>query len=142
MSNFGMFQPEMLMTGAAPCRSAELQVTVRVWDSPGNKVMSLPVQIADGSSLSPGSSPPEDVPRRMSARTRNATAEPEVFVIVTVVSRSAPAGPAWSTVAAVAETPPCGSVRRPVGSAYWVIVACGWPSVLDQSTTSGVVDSQ
>ena len=47
MSILGMFGPETLMTGVAPCRSAEFQVTVSVCDSPGNSVMSLFCQIED-----------------------------------------------------------------------------------------------
>ena len=109
-SIFGTFQPDTLTTGVAPCRSAEFQVTVSVCDSPGNSVMSLPCQIEDCSSLSPDSSWPPAVPRRTSARSRNATVDGEVLVIVTVVSRSAPSGPAWLTVVAVAVTDDCGSV--------------------------------
>src|SRR5215470_16488419 len=107
MSNLLRFQPEMLTTGVAPCKSAEFQVTVRVCDSPGNSVMSLFCQIDDCSSLSPASSWPPAVPRRTSARSRNATVELDVFVIVTVVARSAPLGPGWLTVVAVAVTDVC-----------------------------------
>ena len=42
------------------------------------------------------------VPRRTSARMRNATVDDEVLVTVTVVARSAPPGPATAEVAAVA----------------------------------------
>src|SRR6266853_5745685 len=52
--------------------------------------MSLSCQSEDCSSLSPDSSWPLAVPRRTSARSRNETADDEVFVIVTVVARSAP----------------------------------------------------
>src|SRR4051812_31114859 len=72
-SVFGMFQPETLSTGAAPFRSDECQVTEMVWDSPGHRVMSLPFHSDDWSSLSPGSSRPVKVPRRMSARRKKAT---------------------------------------------------------------------
>src|SRR5215469_867740 len=98
------FQPESVTTGVAPFRSDELYVTVRVCDSPGNSVMALPCQIEDCSSLSPDCSPPVAVPRRTSARRKNATAEDEVLVTVTVVARSAPSGPACRAVLAVAET--------------------------------------
>src|SRR5690349_5334474 len=102
MSILGTFQPETLTTAVAPCRSAEFQVTVSVCDSPGNRVMSLFCQSEDCSSLSPDSSWPVAVPRRTSARSRNATVEADVLVIVTVVARSAPSGPAWVTVWEVA----------------------------------------
>ena len=93
-------------------------MTVRVCDSPGNSVMSLSCQIEDCSSLSPDSSWPLAVPRRTSARSKNATVEDEVLVIVTVVARSAPSGPACWAVVAVAEIDDCGSVCRPVRFAY------------------------
>src|SRR6266566_4805475 len=128
MSILATFQPDTLTTAVAPCRSAEFQVTVSVCDSPGNSVMSLFCQSEDCSSLSPASSWPLAVPRRMSARSRNATVEAEVLVIVTVL--------------AVAVTEEAGSVCSPVRFAYWETVPCGWPSVLDQFTTSGWVDSQ
>src|SRR5262249_39468376 len=123
-------------------KSAEFQVTVSVCDSPGNSVMSLFCQSEDCSSLSPDSSWPVAVPRRTSARSRNATVEAEVLVIVTVVARSAPLGPAWLTVLEVAVMVEAGSVCSPVRFAYWDTVPCGAPSVLDQSTTSGWVESQ
>ena len=129
MSILGTFQPDTLTTAVAPCRSAEFQVTVSVCDSPGKSVMSLPCQIEDRSSLSPGSSWPLAVPRRTSALSRKATVDEEVLVIVTVVARSAPSGPAWLTVLAVAETDDCGSVCSPVRLAYCDTVPCGWPSV-------------
>ena len=47
MSTVPAFQPETLITGVAPCRSAELYVTVRVCDSPGNSVTSLSRQVED-----------------------------------------------------------------------------------------------
>src|SRR5215469_8477545 len=81
MSILGRFQPDTLITGVAPCRSAEEYVTVSVCDSPGNKVMSLPCQIADCNSLSPLSSVPLAVPRRTSARMRNATVDAEVVAV-------------------------------------------------------------
>src|SRR5207302_3828048 len=142
MSILGTFHPATLTTAVAPCRSAEFQVTVSVWDSPGNSVMSLFCQIEDCSSLSPASSWPLAVPRRMSARSRKATVEPEVLVIVTVVARSAPSGPARLTVPEVAVTDEAGSVCSPVRFAYWLRVPCGWPRVLLQFTTSAWVDSQ
>src|SRR5215472_10595311 len=142
MSILGTFQPDTLTTAVAPCKSAEFQVTVSVCDSPGNSVMSLFCQSEDCSSLSPDSSWPPGVPRRTSARSRNATVEPEVLVIVTVVARSAPSGPAWLTVLEVAVTVEFGSVCSPVRFAYWERVPCGWPSVFVQFTTSGWVDSQ
>src|SRR5215472_1060940 len=114
MPVLGTFQPDTLTTAVAPCRSAEFQVTVSVCDSPGNSVMSLSCQIDDCSSLSPASSWPDAVPRRTSARSRNATVDADVLVIVTVVARSAPSGPAWLTVVAVAVTEVCGKVCRPV----------------------------
>src|SRR6516162_10537485 len=125
MSILGTFQPDTLTTGVAPCRSAEFQVTVSVWDSPGNSVMSLFCQIEDCSSLSPASSWPVAVPRLMSARSRKAAVELEVLVSVTVVARSAPSGPAWSTVLDVAVTDDCGSVCSPVRLAYCDTVPCG-----------------
>src|SRR5215467_13386841 len=118
MSILGTFQPDTLTTAVAPCRSAEFQVTVSVCDSPGNSVMSLLRQSEDCSSLSPASSWPVAVPRRTSARSKNATVDEDVLVMVTVVARSAPAGPAWVTVLAVAVTDDCGSVSRPVRFAY------------------------
>src|SRR5262249_44776687 len=143
MSSFDTFQPETLTTGVAPCRSAEFQVTVMVCDSPGHRVMSLPVQIEVCSSLSPDSSVPPAVPRRTSARRKNATVGPvELFVIVTVVSRSAPAGPAWLTVVAVAATVAGASPCSPVKFAYDLTDACGLPIVLFQLSTSPVVGSQ
>src|SRR5262245_52347694 len=142
MSVLGRFHPDTLTTGVAPCRSAEFQVTVSVCDSPGNSVMSLFCQIEDGSSLSPGSSWPPAVPRRTSARSRKATVDGEVLVIVTVVARSAPAGPAWVVVVAVAEMDDVGSVCSACRLAYWLSVPFGWPSDLPQFTTSGWVDSQ
>src|SRR6266568_949437 len=110
MSILGTFHPDTLTTGLAPCRSAEFQVTVSVCDSPGNSVMSLFCQIEDCSSLSADSSWPLAVPRRTSARSRNATVDEEVLVIVTVVARSAPAGPACVVVAAVADMAEAGRV--------------------------------
>src|SRR5215475_4576266 len=110
MSILGMFQPDTLTSGVAPCRSAEFQVTVSVCDSPGNSAMSLSCQSEDCSSLSPGNSWPLAVPRRTSARSRKATVDGEVLVIVTVVALSAPAGPAWVVVVAAAETADGGSV--------------------------------
>src|SRR6201988_1655691 len=104
--------------------------------------MSLPCQIDDCSSLSPLSSWPLAVPRRTSARIRKATVDGEVLVIVTVVARSAPSGPGWDAVVAVAEMADCGSVRSDCRLAYCDIVACGWLSVLDQFTASGWVESQ
>src|SRR5262249_37578885 len=142
MSILGTFQPDTLTTAVAPCRSAEFQVTVSVCDSPGNSVMSLFCHSEDCSSLSPDSSWPPAVPRRTSARSRNAAVALEVLVIVTVVARSAPLGPAWLTVLAVAVTEDCARVCRPVRFAYWETLPCGWPRVLDQLTTSGWVDSQ
>src|SRR5258708_35393073 len=85
--------------------------------------MSLPGQSEDCSSLSPGSSWPLAVPRRTSARSRNATADGEVLVTVTVVARSDPAGPACLVVAAVAETREAGSGRRGLRVADWGITA-------------------
>jgi hypothetical protein len=58
MPIFGPFHPETLMTGVAPCRPAELQLTLSASDSPGQSVMSLSFQIKDCSSLSPASSVP------------------------------------------------------------------------------------
>src|SRR5690349_18710349 len=142
MSILGTFQPDRLTTGVAPCRSAEFHATVSVCESPGNSVMSLPCQIEDCSSLSPGSSWPLAVPRRMSALSRKATVDGEVLVIVTVVARSAPPGPGWLAVEAIAEIDDCGSVCSDCRLAYWESVPCGWPSVLVQLTTSGWVDSQ
>src|SRR5215469_4021703 len=114
MSVLGTFHPDTLTTAVAPCRSAEFQVTVSVCDSPGNSVMSLFCQIEDCNSLSPASSWPPAVPRRTSARSRNETLEAEVLVMVTVVARSAPSGPAWVTVEEVTETDEFGSDARPV----------------------------
>src|SRR6266702_5119801 len=130
MSILGTFHPDTLTTGLAPCRSAEFQVTVSVCDSPGNSVMSLSCQIEDWSSLSPASSWPPAVPRRTSARSRNATVDEDGLVIVTVVARSAPPGPDWVTVEAVAEMDDCGSVCKPARFAYCDSVPCGWPRVL------------
>src|SRR5947207_15605061 len=112
MSILGTFQPDRLTTGVAPCRSAEFHVKVSVCDSPGNSVMSLPCQIDDCSSLSPDSSWPLAVPRRMSALSRKATVDEEALVIVTVVARSAPSGPDWLAVDAVAQMDDSDSVCR------------------------------
>jgi hypothetical protein len=135
----GTFQPETLMTGVAPRRSAGRYLTISVCDSPGNSVTSLSCQVEDCSSLSPGSSWPAAVPRRTSARSRNETAEEEVFVIVTAVVRSAPS---CRVVTAVALTEDCGSVRSACRFAYREMTPDGSPSVLAQFTTSGWVDSQ
>jgi hypothetical protein len=62
--------------------------------------------------------------------------------MVTVVARSAPSGPDWVVVEAVADAEDWGSVCSPVRLAYWERVPCGWPSVLAQFTRSGWVDSQ
>src|SRR6516162_2229084 len=113
MSILGTFQPYTLTTAVLPCKSAEFQVTVSVCDSPGNSVMSLFCHSEDCSSLSPDSSWPPAVPRRVAAR-------------------SAPLGPAWLTVLEVAVIEDCGRVCRPVRFAYCEMVPCGWPSVLDQ----------
>jgi len=67
-SILGMFHPDTLTTGVAPCRSAELYVAVRVSDSPGHSVTSLLLQMDDCNSLSPDNSVPDAVPRRTSAR--------------------------------------------------------------------------
>src|SRR5215469_347510 len=142
MSILGTFHPETLTTAVAPCRSAEFHVTVSVCDSPGNSVMSLFCQIEDCSSLSPVSSWPLAVPRRTSARIKKATVDDEVLVIVTVVARSAPSGPACVAVVAVAEMELCGSVCSDCRLAYCDSVPCGWPSVFVQFTTSGWVESQ
>src|SRR6185437_6550611 len=142
MPILGTFQPDRLTTGVAPCRSAEFQVTVSVCDSPGNSVMSLFCHIEDCSSLSPGSSWPPAVPRRTSARSRKATVDGEVLVTVTVVARSAPSGPAWVVVAALAVMADCGSVCSACRLAELEITPTGWPSDLVQLTTSGWVDSQ
>jgi hypothetical protein len=72
--------------------------------------MSLLCHMEDCSSLSPGNSWPLAVPRRTSARSRKAAADAEVLVIVSVVAWSAPSGPGWLTVVAVAVTDGCGSV--------------------------------
>src|SRR6185437_11150976 len=87
------------MMGERPARSDEFQVTTMVCDSPGNRVMSLFCQIDDCNSLSPAAGV-VPVPRRTSARSRNAT-ELELFVSVTVVARSAPSGPDCVAVEAV-----------------------------------------
>src|SRR5215470_10569152 len=103
------------MTGDRPLRSEEFQVTTMDWDSPGNSVMSLFCQIEDCNSLSPAAGV-VPVPRRTSARSRNAT-ELELLVIVTVVARSAPFGPDCVTVLAVTaidDDGMVGSVCRPV----------------------------
>src|SRR5580692_6249339 len=104
--------------------------------------MSLSCQVEDWSSLSPGSSRPPAVPRRTSARSRNATADDDVFLTVTVVARSAPSGPACRTVAAVAEMDDVASVRSAFRFAYVVITPAGLSSVLLQSVASCWVDSQ
>src|ERR1700753_3849216 len=126
MSAFAAFQPETLTTGLAPLRSLECQVTEMVCDSPGHSVMSLPFHSEDCSSLSPGSSRPPGVPRRMSARRKKPTVRAlERLVMVTVVSRSAPSGPLARTVRALALTVAAGRLCRAVRFAYEVIVACG-----------------
>ena len=98
--------------------------------------MSLPCQIEDCSSLSPGRTWPPAVPRRTSARSRNATAEADVSRMVTVVARSAPSGPARRTVAALTETPVRGSVCSAFSRAYWLMMPCGRPSDLAKLVTS------
>src|SRR6266566_7036554 len=143
ISVLAAFQPDTLITGVAPCRSAELYLTVSVSDSPGQSVTSLPDQIEDCSSLSPESSCPPAVPRLTSARRKKPTVgAAEALVIVTVVARSAPAGPAWCVVAAVAVIVACGSVCSCCRLAYWESVPCGLPSVFDQFVTSCWVDCQ
>src|SRR5215467_3270291 len=104
--------------------------------------MSLLCQIEDCSSLSPESSWPLALPRRMSARSKKATVELDALLIVTVVARSAPSGPDWVVVIAEAVTEAFGSDCSDVRFAYCDSVACGWPSVLGQFTTSCWVDSQ
>src|SRR6516162_3426358 len=99
--------------------------------------MSLPCQMELCSSLSPDCRPPVAVPRRTSARRKNATVEDDVFVIVTVVATSAPAGPDWSADVAIAEIVDAGRLFRPVRLAYVLTVPTGLPKVLDQLTTSG-----
>src|SRR6476469_4018759 len=69
----------------------------------------------------------------MSARRKNATVS-DLLVMVT------DADPGLT--ATVAPTRVLGSACRAVRSAYRVIVACGFPWVAAQSTTSGVVDRQ
>src|SRR5271165_3285824 len=104
--------------------------------------MSLSCQIEDCSSLSPDSSPPVAVPRRTSVRSRNATVDDEVLVIVTVVARSAPSGPACCVVVAVAETLDCGNDCKPVRFAYVEMTPAGLSSDLLQFTASFWVESQ
>src|SRR5215469_4498131 len=102
--------------------------------------MSLFCQIDDCSSLSPAAGV-VPVPRRTSARSRNAT-ELELFVKVTVVARSAPFGPACVAVVAVTAIEDDGIVasdRRPVRLAYVEIEPTGWPSALLQLVRSCVV---
>ena len=65
-----------------------------------------------------------------------------MLLIVTVVARSAPSGPACRTVAAVAETPVLGRVCSALRLAYWLMMPCGRSSDLAQLVTSGWVDSQ
>src|SRR6516165_3658886 len=132
MSILDTFHPDTLITGVAPCKSEESYVTVRVFDSPGNRVMSLSGQSEVCSSLSPASSWPLVVPRRTSARSRNATVDDEVFVMVTVVARSAPSGPACRVVVAVAVMDDDGRACKPVRCAYCETVPCGWPRALLQ----------
>jgi hypothetical protein len=139
MSILGTFQPETLMTGLAPRRSARRYLTTSVCDSPGNRVTSLPCQVEDWSSLSPASSWPVAVPRRTSARSRNETADEEVSVIVTAVVRSAPS---CLVVTAVAVTEDGGSFCSACRFAYCEMTPDGSPSVLAQFTASGWVDSQ
>ena len=104
--------------------------------------MSLSLHSADVTWLSPDCSPPPAVPRRRSVRRKNATAEDEVLVTVTVDTRSAPFGPGWFCVLAVALTLPCASECSACRLPNCVMVACGLPSVLPQLTTSAWVDSQ
>src|SRR2546421_10571785 len=121
-----MFHPETLTSGVAPRRSADCQVTVMVCDSPGHRVMSLPFHRDVCSSLSPVSSVPPAVPRRMSVRRKNPTVGVvEVLVMVTVVSRSAPLGPAWFTVVAVAPVVARGGFCRGGRVAYGGSVGVG-----------------
>src|SRR5579863_7207216 len=116
--------------------------------------MSLSLQVIGSTSLSPVSAVPLASPRRTSARTKNATAGfDDGLVIVTLVT-SAPSLPAVVEPAVVepvvVDAAACtGSDGRPcsaVMSAYWVsgapLSACGLPSVLFQSITSGWVESQ
>src|ERR1700754_22027 len=69
----------------------------------------------------------------MSARRKNATVS-DLFVMVTDVLPG--------REVAVASTRVFGSDRRADRSAYRVIVACGFPWVAAQSTTSAFVDRQ
>ena len=62
-------------------------------------------------------------------------------MIVTVVARSAPAGPAAGAGAAT-DTVARGNVLSARRFAYWVMVACGLPMAACQFTMSRWVDSQ
>src|ERR1700730_878720 len=104
--------------------------------------MSLFCQTEDCSSLSPASSWPAVVPRRTSARSRNATLDAEVLVMVTVVAWSAPPGPDRVVGDAVATMDEGGSPRSDRGFAYWLSTAGGWPRVFGQFPASRRVDSQ
>src|SRR5256885_4572747 len=140
-SIFGRFHPETLTSGVAPRRSADCQVTVMVCDSPGHRVMSLPFHRDVCSSLSPVSSVPLAVPRRMSVRRKNPTVGVvEVLVMVTVVSRSAPLGPAWFTVVAVAPVGGVGGFFRGWGVGYADDLGLGLLGYLSHNTHTHVVD--
>src|SRR5271163_3811596 len=103
--------------------------------------MSSPFQVEDCSSLSPACGCPLLLPRRTSARSRNASAE-DVLVSVTVVARSAPSGPGWDTVDALTDTLDFGSVDSDWRLAHWVRVAPALPSDELQLILFCWVDSQ
>src|SRR5580693_8921294 len=109
--------------------------------------MSLSLQVSGSTWLSPACAVPAAVPRRTSARRKNATAGfDDGLVIVTSVTTSSPSGPRCGLVSADTWTGSDGSVCSAVMSAYWLcgepLSACGLPSVVSQSITSGWVDSQ
>src|SRR5882757_9765251 len=105
--------------------------------------MSLSLHNPDATWLSPARSVPSVLPRRMSDRRKNPTiGVVDVLVMVTVVAVSAPFGPGLPAVDATADTFAVPSDCNAVMSANWVMVACGLPWELDQSTMSCWVDCQ
>src|SRR5580658_4570358 len=107
--------------------------------------MSLSLQVIGSTSLSPEPAVPSGLPRRTSARRKNATAWfDDGFVIVTLVASRPPC--ACGAVAAETCTGSDGRVCSAVMLAYWLsgdpLSACTAPSVVFQLSTSCWVDSQ
>src|SRR5580704_12822291 len=99
--------------------------------------MSLSLQVMGSTSLSPDAAAGSAVPRRTSARTKNATALLDDGLVIVTLVVSEPFAPA--AVDAATCTGSDGRPCRAVMSAYWLsgapLLAWGLPSVLVQSMT-------